>query len=62
MPGFYEAYFSSVKTINVLVLIQQVKITKTISIDTFKFEFSINLCKCLPAICHDQYAQEHQGK
>lgn len=41
---------------NVLDFIQQVKITKTMIIDTFKFEFSIYLCKYLPTIYHVQCA------
>lgn len=41
---------------SVLTLIQEVKITKATIVDTFKFEFSTNLCKCLPPISHGQCA------
>ena len=54
LPRVCKAYFSSSNNSNVLAFIQQVKITKTIIIDTFKCKISISLCKCCLTICRDQ--------
>ena len=54
MHSTYDTCFSSSNMSSVFILTQDVEITKTETVDTFKFTFSIHLYKCLPIICHGQ--------
>lgn len=50
MHSTYGTYFSSSNMSSVLILTQEVKITKTETVDTFKFTFPIHLYRRLPTL------------